>query len=82
MGKRNQRPVRSIENLLDDDGQITHLKCSECCWKVPVKSDFSLDDVIRSTFASFTEHNCDDHRIGSAFRKTSMTGEYKMVGGR
>jgi hypothetical protein len=60
--------LRTIEKLVDDEGKVTHVKCSQCCWKVPVNEKDS-DETVRKEYKSFCEHNCDDHRIGAAFRK-------------
>jgi hypothetical protein len=67
MAKRNG--FRCIENIQDDHGQITHVKCSECSWKVPVDGAYSADEVICDLFTRFSSHDCEEHRIGAAFRK-------------
>jgi len=59
---------RTIEKLVDDDGNATHMKCSQCCWKVPINEEDS-DEAIRKEYESFCDHNCDEHRIGAAFRR-------------
>ena len=58
---------RSIEKLVDDAGKVTHLKCTECCWKMSVHE--VNNEVPEGVYKVFSEHNCDDHRIGAAFRK-------------
>ena len=62
------RPSRTVENLVDDNGHVTHVKCSQCSWKVALNGMQCSDEDIRELF-SFWVHDCDDHRIGAAFRK-------------
>jgi hypothetical protein len=60
---------RAIENLVDDDGHVTHVKCTECCWKMSVREAYDKDEVPEEIQQAFSTHNCDDHRIGAGFRK-------------
>ena len=62
------RPQRTIEALVDDHGRVTHAKCSQCAWKVPLDHDNCSDEQIRQLF-SFWDHDCEDYRIGFTFRR-------------
>ena len=67
-GKKN-KIQRSMENLVDDAGNITHVKCTECCWKISVRGTKDTNEVPEEVHQAFSTHRCDDHRIGAAFRK-------------
>ena len=67
------RPKRTIETLVDDNGHITFIKCTQCHWKAPVTSPHCSDEEIRELF-SFWDHNCDEHQVGAAFRREGRDG--------
>ena len=74
MTNHTSRVQRSIENMVDDEGNITHVKCTQCCWKKQVDGNYDQNEFIREVFGAFSAHTCDEHRIGAAFRPVNGNG--------
>ena len=64
MAKRTSKTAKRIENQSDENGQVTHVKCSNCCWKMVIDGPYDSDATIREIYASFSAHDCEQHRIG------------------
>jgi hypothetical protein len=64
MAHRISMISRIIEVQTDDDGRVKHVKCSNCCWTRSVSGDYDADSTIREMFNSFSDHDCENHRIG------------------
>jgi len=60
---------RTIEVQTDDHGRVTQVKCSNCCWTMTVNGNYDADSTIREMFNSFSDHDCENHRIGFVARR-------------